>query len=405
MRAPTQEVPVARDDLNSSPRPRNSQAANADRALSTALQRGVIPQALFRSGDGSLEAVVAVAATDAAELIQAVRDHWAILRDFGLADANPVKVFADAVDSATVIWAFRWKTPRSRVEAAATVECVEAAARIEAASASLTRYPFLNEVYQGFEYRQFPGRGGIELLRGKCTCTVKLDAFEDVEFDLDGQNGFVIMHRGPGYKQGGIRVMPVTIYQHGADTPNPFKHLPEFKGAPPEIVDPPLRVEQNTNLPQFGVIRALQADKDFPAVAMWVVHWRVQTPIGTIVTDPAQPLVFGPTVVQHYPPVGTEFFSAVGPVAVYREADGEHVGTLTPGQLTAFDIVVTMDDEIPSLHDRPARYHVEMFNRYVGDPSLRLSLTGLADDHRVPENPAFGKPPRAARTAAKAKKK
>ncbi|HEX7167932.1 MAG TPA: hypothetical protein VF230_13225 [Acidimicrobiales bacterium] len=348
---------------------------------------------------------VATASGDASELIAAVRDYWVILRDFGLADANPVKILADATDVGCVAWVFRWKSPEARVRAASEEECVAAAQRIAGASESVARLPFAHEVYQGFEYRRFPQRGGVELLRGKCTCTVKLDML-DAEFELDGQNGFVIMHRGPGYEQGGIRIMPVTIYQHGADSPNPLEHVAELRDAPVEMRTAPLRVEQNTDLPQFGIIRALQPGADFPAVAMWVVHWRVQTPIGTLVTDPAQPLVFGPTVVQHYPPVGTEFFSAVGPVAVYREPDGERVGTLTPGQLTAFDIVVTMDDEIPSLHDRPARYHVDMFNRYVGDAKLRLSTDELVDDHRVPENPAFGQPPKPARrTTAKATRK
>lgn len=360
------------------------------------LQRGIVPDKLFRSGDASLEVVVASPYGDAAELISAVRDYWTVLRDAGLADANPVKVVSDASDAGLTIWMFRWSSPTNRMLATANDECVRAMARIEAASNSIDRFPFMNEVYQGFEYRRFPQRGGIELLRGKCTRTVRLDAL-DATFELDGENGFVVMHRGPGFEQQGIRLMPVTIVQHGADTPNPFKGLQQLRDAPPEVVTLPLRVEQNSDLPQFGIIRSLQSDSDFPAVAMWVVHWRVQTPLGTMITDPRQPLVFGPTIVQHYPPVGTEFLSAIGPVAVFRDADNEQVGTLTPGQLTAFDIVVTMDDEIPSVLDRPTKYHIEMFNRYIGDKGMELSTDGLVDDYRVPVEPSFGKPPRRGR--------
>ena len=101
-------------------------------------------------------------------------------------------------------------------------------------------------------------------------------------------------------------------------------------------------------------------------------------------TDPKVPLVFGPTVVHHYPPVGTQFQSSLGPVDVYHEETGKIVGHLRPGELTAFDIVVTMDDIVPSLMDTPAKYHVEMFNRMVQDESLRIGTAGLRDDYRVP---------------------
>ncbi|MFJ3725793.1 hypothetical protein ACIPYQ_24940 [Streptomyces sp. NPDC090045] len=358
--------------------------------------RGLVPIEAFRSKDSLLEVGIAEPTGGAAELIDVVREYWAVLRDHGFADSNPVKVLFDAGNRRSVIWVFRWKMPTSRMQAAASNECVGALAAIERAGRIVDHFPFVNEAYQGFETRRFPPRGGVELLRGKCTCTVKLDGF-DTEFELEGQNGFVIMHRGPRHVQQDVPLMPVTILRHGADAPNPLRGSPGLKDAPEEVRTTPFRVEQNSDLPQFGIIRSLQKDRDFPAVAMWVVHWVVHTPIGTLVTDPKQPLVFGPTVVRHYPPVGTEFFSAVGPVPVYKQEDGQRVGTLTPGQLTAFDIVVTMDDEIPSILDRPARYHVEMFNRYIDDPALEIPLEGLVNDYRVPEDPAFGAGPQAKR--------
>lgn len=105
--------------------------------------------------------------------------------------------------------------------------------------------------------------------------------------------------------------------------------------------------------------------------------------MGTIITDPDVPLVFGPTTVNHYPPVGTEFKSSTGPVRVMNADTGEVVGRLVPGELTAFDIVVTMDDEVPSIMDHPAAYHVRMFNENV-DESMKMSESGLKDDYRVP---------------------
>ena len=72
----------------------------------------------------------------------------------------------------------------------------------------------------------------------------------------------------------------------------------------------------------------------------------MKTPLGDVMTDPETPLIFGPAAVKHYPPVGTHFHSATGPVALIHIESGKKIGTLTPGELTAFDIVVTKDDEV-----------------------------------------------------------
>ena len=204
-------------------------------------------------------------------------------------------------------------------------------------------------------------------------------------------------------------LMPVNILAHGADSPASSMGFVAMKQAreariaalqaanAPGLANagaqmlasgtngPTIRVEQNTELPQFGIIRAQTGDNDFPATAMWVVHWRIHTPLGTVVTDPKVPLVFGPTTVEHYPPVGTEFKSATGPVDIYLQDTNRVVGKLTPGELTAFDIVVTMDDDIPSAMDLPAAYHVEMFNKIVADPNQEISSEGFVNDYRVPE--------------------
>jgi hypothetical protein len=203
--------------------------------------------------------------------------------------------------------------------------------------------------------------------------------------------------------------MPVNILAHGADSAASAMGLdamrtlgarmaaPAAAAAPqPAVAAPPvlasgtrgptIRVEQNTELPQFGIIRAQTADGDFPATAMWVVHWKIHTPLGTVITDPKVPLVFGPTTVQHYPPVGTEFKSSTGPVDIYHQDTGRVVGKLTPGELTAFDIVVTMDDEIPSCMDVPTAHYIDTFNKVVADPNQTISTEGLMNDYRIPAN-------------------
>lgn len=357
---------------------------------------------LHRSKDGLIEVHLYKSRNDSTSLLQQVRNHWALLRDKGLADAQPVKIFADSEHPSSVIYAFKWKTAESRTKASMDPDVQKSAAALRATSSVRERLPAMNEIYQGFEAKTFPQRGGVELLRGKCTCRVKLDGVAE-EFELDGQNGFVIMHRGPRLNQGSSRLMPVNILAHGADSPASAMGVAAMKDAAAArstlmarnagvsakvlasgTAGPTIRVEQNTELPQFGIIRAKGPDTDFPATAMWVVHWRIHTPLGTLVTDPKVPLVFGPTTVQHYPPVGTEFKSSTGPVDIYLQGTDTVVGKLTPGELTAFDIVVTMDDEIPSSMDVPAAYYVDMFNKVVGDPAQQISTEGLTDDYRVP---------------------
>lgn len=344
---------------------------------------GVLSGKLLRTKDGLNVIHVLKATRSAAQLVEAVREHWAALRDSGLADSQPVKIFVTADVPDTVVYAFRWKNAESRSKAHMEPATAHAWTQVKEASLPLETLPAMNEVYQGFEYKRFPKHGGIELLRGKCTCVVEIDGLEGA-IELDGQNGFVLMHRGPRYLLDNKPIMPITLVAHGADSPNPWAADPKFKDKP-ELANFLIRVEQNTELPQFGIIRAQSQESDFPATAMWVVHWRIHTPIGTIVTDPDVPLVFGPTTVHHYPPVGTEFQSSTGAVDVYNVDTEKVVGRLTPGELTAFDIVVTLDDEIPSVMDVPCLYHVEMFNKHI-ESDLRLSTDGLYDDYRIPRH-------------------
>jgi len=186
---------------------------------------------------------------------------------------------------------------------------------------------------RGFNHN-FPNIGGVELLKGVCSCLLTIDGMVE-DYRMSVKNGIVLMHRSPrmDLDGDGRNEMYLKILMHGG-----------------EIIQAalgPIRVEQNFNRPNDGIVKSNSTEgDDFPATAIWRVSWKIQTALGPVLTDPDQPLIFGPATVQHYPPVGTHFHSPTGPVALVHEETGQRVGTLTPGELTAFDIVVTKDDEI-----------------------------------------------------------
>jgi len=296
----------------------------------------------------------------ASDVISIVREHWVALRANGFAAASPVLVLLG--DSGSIRYVFKWTCPESR-ERARSHRDVQDLQKKLVSCAHLARDVGLREVYQGFDCRKFPAIGGIELLKGKCASMVRIAGTEkDIEVNV--ANGFVLMHRSPGrdVDNDGNREMYVEILRHGGDsTEDQLKSFEKIEGARDLKV---LRVGQNKDLPQYGLIRANQKDRDFPATAMWVVHWKIWTNKGTVITDPNTPLIFGPTTVQHYPPVGTEFHSMTGPVDLIHEETGMVVGKLTPKELTAFDIVVTKDDEVESIVlNTVPREVVNHFNR------------------------------------------
>jgi len=188
------------------------------------------------------------------------------------------------------------------------------------------------QAIRGFN-SNFPGVGGVELLKGVCSCLLSVDGLVE-NYPMSVKNGIVLMHRSPrmDLDGDGKNEMYLKILMHGG-----------------EIVQSalgPIRVEQNFNVPNDGIVKSNGEGNDFPGTAIWRVGWKIQTRLGPLLTDPATPLIFGPANVGHYPPVGTHFHSPTGKIKLLLESTGEPVGSLTPGELTAFDIVVTKDDEI-----------------------------------------------------------
>jgi hypothetical protein len=269
-------------------------------------------------------------------LVGQVRSKWALLREQGYADGYPVEVMRSAGGNGEpikVVELFKWRSSQSRMEAKKSPEYRKALADIADLSSAPTQEDTLTGVVRGFN-TDFPPIGGVELLKGVCSCLLSVDGMVE-DYPMSVKNGIVLMHRSPrmDLDGDGCNEMYLKILMHGGET------IQAALG--------PIRVEQNFARPNDGLVKSLgEGDRDFPAIGIWRVSWKIQTAIGAVLTDPDQPLIFGPALVNHYPPVGTHFHATTGPVKLVLERTGETVGRLVPGELTAFDIVVSKDDEI-----------------------------------------------------------
>jgi len=273
----------------------------------------------------------------AEELITAIREKWALMREKGYAGDYPVEILRNGLDKPRVVELFRWTSRQLRDEAREDPEVSALSSKITTLNRLPTPAETFSEVVRGFN-RTFPRTGGVELLKGVCSCLLTIPGMVN-NYEMSVKNGIVLMHRSPrlDLDNDGGPEMYLKILMHGGET---------VQGALG-----PIRVEQNFAKPNDGIVKSNVDGKfDFPATAIWRVSWRIRTSLGSIVTDPDQPLIFGPSTVNHYPPVGTHFYSNTGPVKLVMEGSGKQVGTLTPRELTAFDIVVTKDDEIFADH-------------------------------------------------------
>jgi len=285
-------------------------------------------------------------------LVHQIRSKWALLRDRGLAGDYPVEILrsgginggnggagggGNGGSRVKVVEIYRWRSQQARVDARKNPEYQELARGIDALAAPGASKESFSEAVRGFNCN-FPGDGGVELLKGVCSCLLTIDGMVE-NYPMSVKNGIVLMHRSPrmDLDGDGKNEMYLKILMHGGET------IQAALG--------PIRVEQNFAKPNDGIVKSNGAGaNDFPATAVWRVSWKIQTALGPVLTDPDQPLIFGPATVDHYPPVGTHFHSPTGPVKLVLEQTGERVGTLVPGELTAFDIVVTKDDEIFADH-------------------------------------------------------
>lgn len=271
------------------------------------------------------------------DLVNQVRAKWALLRETGYAGDYPIEVLrgprSNGGSTVKVVELFRWRSAQDKVGAQANPEYQNVADQISALTVSQAAPETYTQSVRGFN-QNFPGIGGVELLKGVCSCLLTVDGIVE-NYPMSVKNGIVLMHRSPrmDLDGDGHNEMYLKILMHGGEI------MQAALG--------PIRVEQNFNRPNDGIVKSNSTDgSDFPGTAIWRVSWRIHTAMGPVLTDPDKPLIFGPATVNHYPPVGTHFHSPTGPVALIHEETGNRVGSLTPGELTAFDIVVTKDDEI-----------------------------------------------------------
>jgi len=303
-------------------------------------------------------------------LVDQVRAKWAILRENGLADGYPVEVLrsnGSNGDAIKVVEIFKWSSRQAEMEAQSHPGYREALSTVNTLSNRSSEKDALTGVIRGFN-TNFPRVGGVELLKGVCSCLLSVDGMVK-DFPMSVKNGIVLMHRSPrmDLDGDGRNEMYLKILMHGGEM------IQAALG--------PIRVEQNFARPNDGLVKSLgEGDKDFPAIGIWRVSWKIQTALGAVLTDPDQPLIFGPALVNHYPPVGNHFHATTGPVKLVLEKTGETVGQLVPGELTAFDIVVSKDDEIFADHLNAAPQ--DIFE--IWEQNRHLVHTAVAEDEALP---------------------
>ncbi len=270
---------------------------------------------------------------NADELVRRIRHKWVVLRDAGLAGDYPIEILRSDGPRVKVVEIFRWRTRDDRARAQQDEAYQHVGRDVSSLALTAGALETFTEAVRGFS-DNFPRVGGVELLKGVCSCLLTVDGLVK-DYPMSVKNGIVLMHRSPrtDFDGDGKNEMYLKILMHGGET------IQAALG--------PIRVEQNFSRPNDGIVKSDGiGDTDFPGTAIWRVSWRIQTAMGPVLTDPTQPLVFGPATVSHYPPVGTQFHASTGPVPLVLESTGQRVGTLVPGELTAFDIVITKDDEI-----------------------------------------------------------
>lgn len=294
-----------------------------------------------------------------AALVQALREKWALLRERNHAADSPVEILVaanGAGDRVKVVELFRWRSLHDRAEAAANVRCRKLQSWIDALAPSDPVRESFTRTVPGVD-RNFLPNGATELLKGAWSCTLRLDG-EPVDRSLRVGDGILLLHRSRGADVDGddLSEMHLEILMHAGEADvGGFGRV---------------RVSQNVDVVGDGIVKSNGEERDFPGTAIWRLGWKLQTPLGELVTDPQTPLVFGPSIVAHHPPVGVHFKSATGPVPLLDTRSRRQVGTLSPGELTAMELVATKDDEAEAEYRNRAGDILELLDRSTKlDPS------------------------------------
>ena len=109
------------------------------------------------------------------DLVANVREKWALLREKNLAGDYPVDILVNTDNGeAKVVELFRWKTLHHRAEAELDPDCRAVQGRIDSLVTREGEEETFSEVVRGFNCN-FPGIGGVELLKGVCSCLLTID--------------------------------------------------------------------------------------------------------------------------------------------------------------------------------------------------------------------------------------
>ena len=129
------------------------------------------------------------------ELVNAVRAKWAYMREKGYAGDYPIEILRSGGANVKVLEVFRWRTAQDRSRAQQDSEYQQVDQRLHSLTINQPSRETFTQAIRGFN-QNFPGEGGVELLRGVCSCLVTIDGVVK-DYQMAVKNGIVLMHRSP----------------------------------------------------------------------------------------------------------------------------------------------------------------------------------------------------------------
>ena len=240
---------------------------------------------------------------------------------------------ADGNGAIKIVEIFKWNSGQAKADAMRSRDYEQMCRNIAGLTTDTPGHGAYTGVVRGFN-ANFPRIGGVELLRGVCSCLLSVDGMVQ-DYPMSVKNGIVLMHRSPrmDLDGDGRNEMYLKILMHGGEL------IQAALG--------PIRVEQNFARPNDGLVKSLGEGPGLPGDRH--LEGFVEDP------DGARPGADRPRSAAHFRAGAGEALPACGHALPRHHRPGEagaradrpsEVGTLVPGELTAFDIVISKDDEI-----------------------------------------------------------
>src|SRR5215216_3371217 len=157
---------------------------------------------------------------------------------------------ADGGPGVKIVEVFKWRSQQARVDAQKDEEYGELEQSVSSLTTSDAAKESFTQAVRGFN-SNFPAIGGVELLKGVCSCLLTIDGMVE-EYPMSVKNGIVLMHRSPrmDLDGDGRNEMYLKILMHGG-----------------EIIQAalgPIRVEQNFARPNDGIVKSMSPDGNGP---------------------------------------------------------------------------------------------------------------------------------------------